>query len=50
MPSHPSADEMRDYLAETAKLAADIPADSPEHERLHQNMNDVIDQIGREGA
>ncbi|WP_161789710.1 hypothetical protein [Phaeacidiphilus oryzae] len=50
MPSHPSADDMRTYLTETAKLAAETPAGDPKHATYHQNMNEVLDQMRREGG
>lgn len=48
--SHPSADDMRAYLTGTAELAASTPQDSPEHAQYHQNINETLDQMDREGG
>jgi hypothetical protein len=48
--SHPSADDMRNYLTASAELASSTPQDSPEYAQYHQNMNEVLDQMDREGG
>lgn len=48
--SHPSADDMRKYLAETAELCKNTSADDPQYATYHHNMNEVIDQMNREGG
>ncbi|WP_157875006.1 hypothetical protein [Streptomyces resistomycificus] len=50
MSSHPSADDMRHYISETARLAADTPADDPRHQHYHEQINKVMDQMDREGG
>lgn len=47
---HPSADDMRAYLAGTAKLAAETPTDDPQHAYYHDQINKVMDQMDREGG
>lgn len=50
MPSHPSADDMRKHITLTSEIAKITPADSPEHARLHQVINEDLDQMDREGG
>ncbi|MEU1674827.1 hypothetical protein ABZ752_22770 [Streptomyces roseifaciens] len=47
---HPSADDMRAYIVGTAALAAELPTDDPQHAEYHQMINEVIDQMQREGG
>lgn len=48
--SHPSADDMRDYLTRTAQAAADMPQGNNVYESHHQQINEVLDQMDREGG
>ncbi|MEV0556261.1 hypothetical protein AB0I27_22765 [Streptomyces sp. NPDC050597] len=45
----PCDEDYEYYLTETAKLAAETPADDPRHTILHDNMNDVLDQLNGKG-
>lgn len=50
MPSHPGAGDMRDYITQTNALAKAADSNDPEHGRLHDCINDVLDQMDREGG
>ncbi|MGY1437159.1 hypothetical protein [Streptomyces reniochalinae] len=48
--SHPSADDMREYISGTAKLASEASTDDPQHGLYHESINAALDQMDREGG